>query len=163
MRVAAFLAGGALRLPPGTPITRRVHLCDWYATLLGFAGVGAAAIAEEDARAARFGLPPLDSIDHSDALRGGVATVPAAGRLELPLSSNAIIIGDLKLVLATFIHKAPGPYHGRGVGALRPNRSRPEADASATAHASYKADPGCAPGGCLFNLTHDPYERHGIV
>ena len=83
-RVTAFVSGGVV------PAARRgatengyIHCADWYATILGLAGLDAEQIV--DARAAAAGLPPLDSLDVWPLLSGANATSP---RVEIPLSAN---------------------------------------------------------------------------
>ena len=93
MRAAAFVAGGALGLPGGSTISHAIHIADWYATFCQLAGVAA----DDDSEAVQRGLvPQIDSIDQSSLLR--TVGAPAA-RTEVPLSYQALIVGELKLVL----------------------------------------------------------------
>lgn len=122
------------------------------------AGVSAA-----DTAAARKGVPPIDSLNQQRVL---ASTHAAAVRTEVPLSSNALILDGLKLVLASprmrlgmrgrrptlagFWTAPTWPTHE--FGTLDPNRTH-----------GMQADPGCAASGCLFNLSAgDLVERHDL-
>lgn len=142
VRAVAFVAGGALGLPAGSTISHPIHIADWYATFCAMAGVHA----EDDAEAVRRGLvPPIDSIDQSTLLR--TLDAPAA-RTEVPLSFQALIVGELKLVLNTTA--VLGKLSGYWTGAVWPTDH---------AHTPIEGDPGCPHGGCLFNLTDDETEH----
>lgn len=103
---------------------------------------------------------------------------------QVPLSSNAIIVRDLKLVLSTTWHKVQARNIGFWTGATWPLSSMGHTSRSssgstlgstvqnassalggsgaphASSHsAAYTADPGCPRGGCLFNISRDPSER----
>ena len=142
VRAAAFVAGGALGLPAGSRIDHPIHIADWYATFCRLAGVEAS----DDADAVVEGLvPQIDSVDQSELLR----TVSArAARTEVPISHQALIVGELKLVLNTTW--VEGVSSGYWTGPTWPEDA---------AHRPLEPDPGCPHGGCLFNLTLDESEH----
>eukprot|EP00035_Acanthoeca_spectabilis_P017658 m.371226 g.371226 ORF g.371226 m.371226 type:complete len:556 (+) comp16683_c0_seq28:2454-4121(+) len=81
IRVNAFVSGGAIpQQMRGTKSTELVAGWDWYATLAGLAGVD-----PTDEKAARAGLPPIDSLDLWPMLSGVNKTSP---RSELQIGSN---------------------------------------------------------------------------
>lgn len=145
VRAAAFLAGGFLKLPAGSTIHHPIHIADWYATFCKLAGVAP----EDDTEATRTGaVPQIDSIDQGALL----TTVGApAARTEVPLSFQALILGDLKLVLNTTA--VLGKLSGYWTGAIWPTDK---------SHTPTEADPGCPKGGCLFNLSADVTEHAEI-
>lgn len=146
VRAAAFVAGGALGLPAGSTIEHPIHIADWYATFCALAGV--APHQDERAAAWRGEVPPVDSIDQSVLL----ARVGApAARTEVPLSYQALIVGEMKLVLNTTI--VEGRRSGYWTGPTWPTDA---------AHVPVEDDPGCPPLGCLFNLSADETEHHDL-
>ena len=145
VRAAAFVAGGRLQLPAGSTIHHPIHIADWYATFCKLAGVSP----EDDTDATRAGdVPKIDSIDQTALLT--TAGAPAA-RTEVPLSFQALIIGDLKLVLNTTA--VLGRLSGYWTGPRWPTDK---------SHTPLEDDPGCPMGGCLFNLSADPTEHREI-
>merc|ERR1712232_1168235 len=63
IRVNAFVTGGFLPAPMrGKNISSPVHVCDWYATFCGLAGV--------DPKDDHEGVPPLDSLDQWPVISG---------------------------------------------------------------------------------------------
>ena len=145
VRAAAFLAGGALKLPPGSTIRHPIHIADWYSTFCTMAGVNP----DDDSPAVvRGDVPQIDSIDQTQLL----TTVGApAARTEVPLTFQALIVGELKLVLNTTV--VVGHSSGYWTGPVWPTDK---------SHTPLEADPGCPPGGCLFNLTADETEHHEL-
>merc|ERR1719277_190938 len=53
VRVASFVAGGAVKLPPGSHVDAMIHFADWYATFCAMAGI--------DPSDKVKGLPDIDS------------------------------------------------------------------------------------------------------
>ena len=142
VRAAAFLAGGALKLPAGSSIAHPIHIADWYATFCALAGVDPA---DASPAVVSGAVPAIDSLDQSSLL----ATVGAkAVREEVPLSHQALIIGHLKLVLNTTV--VVGHPSGYWTGPIWPTEH---------SHTPLEADPGCPAGGCLFNLSADETEH----
>ena len=80
VRSAAFLSGGFL--PPhvrGTISSKYIHVCDWWSTILGLAGID-----PTDHAAAKYPfLPPIDSLDQWSALISNTSSP----RTVIPLSS----------------------------------------------------------------------------
>ncbi len=159
VRVVAFVAGGALKLPPGSVVRSAIHICDWYATFCSMAGVD-----PTDADAQRHGLPPIDSVDLSGP--GGVLSTPNAkpARTEVPLSSNAIIVGDLKFVRnVTWYPDVELLRRMAQVGWTNSTWPRLTNGTRGLIKAvEAERDPGCSPLGCLFNLTQDVSERNDL-
>lgn len=160
IRTPAVVSGGwvdpAVR---GTTLDGYVTLWDWYATLSSVAGVENVT----DSRAALAGLPPLDSVDHSDYFRGIVKT---SRRTEIPLGTpqnssnvqsgngelNGLIRGQYKLLSGTFIQAGwTGPRY--------PNAS---SNASKCFEVHSPAENTCVlkcSPACLFDIRADPEER----
>jgi hypothetical protein len=180
VRVVSFVAGGWLRLRPRGIIAVHapIHFCDWFATFGAMAGLESSAMVDD--RAAEHGLPPLDSIDQAAVLAGAPtsARTPPSDwpRREVHLSSNALIEGHLKLVVASEWQKALSRGLGFWTGPtwpahLHPPPSSAGSKPSATSGAAnvhqmpgtFVPDPGCPHEvGCLFNLSNDPNERHEL-
>eukprot|EP01064_Diplonema_japonicum_P013579 TRINITY_DN2111_c2_g1_i1.p1 TRINITY_DN2111_c2_g1~~TRINITY_DN2111_c2_g1_i1.p1 ORF type:complete len:544 (+),score=167.27 TRINITY_DN2111_c2_g1_i1:47-1633(+) len=142
IRAAAFASGGYLpQAVRGTKQEGVVHIADWYATFAHLAGVD-----PTDKPAAESHLPPIDSINVWDLVRGANATSP---RTEVPIDDTTLIEGDLKLILGGKISFASwgGPHFPNSTSHL----SQPE---------SYNAD--CTQG-CLYNVVEDPHELTDIA
>jgi arylsulfatase B len=156
-RGAAVLSGGVV--PPalrGTASEGFIAIEDWWATLLGLAGVDAA-----DAPAAAAGLPPPDSIDQWPFLSGQNATPPRTeiwkawasgdgprtGAAAMQGFTNAssgwhLLIDDVQ------VHCWSGPYS--------PNASASCDGSAALACGRPDAPSRAGKRGCLFNVLDDP-------
>jgi hypothetical protein len=101
----------------------------------------------EDKVAEQAGLPPVDSVDMRSLLFSRAAAPP---RDTVLLSANALIKHDMKLLVGVQYGAAWG-------GPLYPNASTalPGRDV-------YSRTLFCKPG-CLFNVSHDPEERHDLA
>jgi len=149
VRVNAFVSGGFL--PPNVRGTKQeglVTLWDWYATFSSLAGVD-----PRDDRAARAGLPPIDSFNMWPLLSGQTTTSP---RTEVPLGAvgagkatllGGIIMGDYKLLVEDVAQAGwTGPQF--------PNVSTNWISSDTIAHCG---------AGCLFNVKDDPTEHVDIA
>jgi len=160
VRTAAFASGGFLpHSVRGTKLEGYIHIGDWYATLCDLAGVN-----PFDARAAKAGLPAVDSINMWPLLSGSTQVSP---RNEIPLSVDgpgfhqkpgksadtvsALIVGDYKLL--------GGIY----VGTFRQAPQWPTKDSCC--HSSCFLKPSffqrCGTASkpkCLYNIRQDPEE-----
>lgn len=104
VRAAAFVSGGILAASlRGTTTSAYVHIADWYATFCELAGVD-----PTDHVAAKYGLPPIDSLSMVQLISSTNGTSP---RQEIPISldwvdgkagssanASALIQGPWKLV-----------------------------------------------------------------
>ena len=143
VRAAAFVSGGYLPAHRrGIQLHEPFHICDWYKTLAALAGNESV----EDTLAAQSGLPAIDAVNVLPLLWGTVTKSP---RQEIPLSKQALIVGDYKLIWNETVAWA-------GWSDLQ----YPHADSS-------KADVqdkvvNCTTG-CLFNVAIDPEERNDVA
>lgn len=79
VRAAAFVSGGILAASlRGTTTSAYVHIADWYATFCELAGVD-----PTDHVAAKYGLPPIDSLSMVQLISSTNGTSP---RQEIPIS-----------------------------------------------------------------------------
>jgi arylsulfatase A-like enzyme len=94
VRVAAFLAGGAVPVTAPRTYDGMVHVGDWFATLAALAGVSDSS----DHSAVGHGLPDIDSINLWPQLTGAAS----GGRDEILLGTRndnmALIRGEWKLI-----------------------------------------------------------------
>eukprot|EP01083_Nonionella_stella_P026630 73347_1 len=142
IRVNAFVSGGYL------PFSRRgerengmVHIADWYSTfayLIGFDPT--------DDRAAKAGLPPIDSLNMWPLISGQNKTSP---RTEIPVDEHVLIRHNYKYIFNTSVGYAGwgGPYF--------PN-------ASSVGHPIQGIMFNCSTG-CLFDVENDMTEHHNII
>ncbi len=139
IRVAAFVAGGII--PAGIRGTKQlgiIHGCDWLVTLAFLAGED-----PTDHDAAASGLPPVDGMNVWPLISGANATSPWASR-PLPISTNALILGDWKLLTGVVGESG-------WTGWIYPN-------ASTAAGARIDGKHNCSTG-CLFNVATDHGEH----
>ena len=142
IRAAAFLSGGAI--PPhlrGVPLETTAHIADWYTTFCGLAGAD-----PHDAKAERWGLPPVDGIDLWPEISG--ENPGAISLRQIPVDNNTIIVGDFKLI------QGATPLFNVWTPPDFPN-------------ATSKDDPisrklNCHKG-CLFNVAADPGETSDLA
>lgn len=145
VRVVAAVNGGFLpRQKRGTTEPGYMHIADMYATFAALAGVKHLT----DTRAARFSMPPIDSMNMWPLISGVNATSP---RTEIPLSvgpgvtSAAVIRGRYKVIRGrTGASYFSGPRH--------PNASATDGTNTPMV---------CSPG-CLFDIVADPTEHHDM-
>ena len=134
--------------PPPALATPTRACSDWYATLLGLAGLDPF---DKKAASSVPVLPPVDSKNVWDLISGATATSP---HVELPVSPN---------VLINFTHGGPTYKLIEGVvganagwfGPTYPNASSPASDPS-------KVALNCTVP-CLFNVDADPSEYVDIA
>lgn len=142
MRTNAFVSGGYLtQVAPhmvGKKLTGYFHVCDYYATFCALANCSV-----HDERAARAGLPPVDSLNMLPYLLGKTESSP---RVVVHLDAGAVVRGDLKYLKGENISKAcwGGPQY--------PNASNP---------ACYRVEK-CSPA-CMYNITQDPEENADLA
>lgn len=138
VRTAAFVSGGIIpKARRGQRSDEYLHIVDWYSTFCSLAGA--------DAADPQPDLPDVDSLDMKDIIFNGTAKSP---RTEIPLSSNAFIQGDYKLVLSDWTYKnRPQGYWTFPTWPI--DNGRVPANEST----------GCPEDGCLFNIKKDPQER----
>lgn len=155
VRATSFVTGGSTMIPKaarGTTYGGLMHAADFPATVLALAGVDLSFI-----NSGRKGTaPPLDGMNHWDAIMGTTAAVGALPlREHLPLNVvnngsdySAIRFGDMKLILGAptlAVDDIAGAWWAGGLG--KPVEKQP---------AHTKGMP------YLFNVTADPYEHHEI-
>eukprot|EP00947_MAST-08B_sp_MAST-8B-sp1_P001451 g1451.t1 len=171
IRVPALVSGGALpEAQRGATLGGLTALWDLYATLGEAAGLSAEE-ATADAVAEAAGLPGVDSISHWGYWTGAERSPPrtelaigaalgndhGAGNGYLPTTVEGIISSDVtagtqwKLLLSD-----ERIAEAIWTGPLFPNSTSKASDWDASVDCSA---PG---GGCLFNLTADPEERHDL-
>jgi arylsulfatase I/J len=143
IRVNAFVTGGLL--PPamrGKNISSPVHICDWYATFCGLAGIDS----DDD----HDGVPSVDSLDQWPILSG---QTEKAVRSEVFIAKSVshktggILIQDNYKLMAqsTGTAKWSGPLYPK-VPATGPQSI------------------GCSPEvPCLFDVVADPWERTDLA
>lgn len=151
IRVNAFVTGGYLPAKVrGTKTDQLIHLCDWYVTFCGLAGIDA-----KDHAAEAAGLPPVECFNVWPVVSGENNTSP---RREIILADGAsfnttkrsagfgLISGDYKLLVGIIRFAGwTGPSY--------PNASSPALSTMTTEV--------CQPG-CLFNIKDDPNEYHNL-
>ena len=143
IRVRAFVSGGFVpRNVRGTVQSGLLHLADWYATLCYVSGADPA-----DRTAHAAGLPPIDSLNMWPLLSGASSTSPR----------RSVLVSNQSLLWAEEPHlwkyMAPGTYHG----ATQPS---PPDDHTPLSNVSSVR---CPDPGCLFDVRHDPGERHDVA
>jgi len=157
IRVNAFVSGGVVPVGKrGTELDKYVHISDWYATLCHMAGVEAA-----DERAAKVGLPAVDSIDQWDLLFGNTSFDSAtAPRTSMHISKAAYIEGNFKIIIGNVLPSTwggglfkagqvpfAGYFPGYGLqGAIDTVIKRED----------------CGTG-CLYDIMNDPNEYHDLA
>jgi arylsulfatase A-like enzyme len=137
IRAAAFVSGGLL--PPkmrGTNITALIHICDWWVT---FAKLGGDSTATDGDGTI---VPKLDGLDQWPVISGAST---ALVRSEVFPAKGVLIQGQWKLVVGN-----------AGGTAMWSGPLYPKVPATGPATLA------CGKPGCLFDLEHDPEERHNL-
>lgn len=136
IRVNAFVTGGLLPAKMrGKNISSAVHICDWYATFSGLAGIDPADDAD--------GVPPIDSIDQWPVLSGAAAQ-PL--RTEIFIGGGVLIQDNYKLIKT-------GAGNAQWSGPLYP---KVKATGPANLNCSKKVP-------CLFDVVADPWEYTDVA
>ena len=144
VRAVAFASGGFLpENARGRVLEEPIHVVDWYTTLVRLAGVDDGP--DDDSQGGHF--PPIDSLDIWPLLSGIEQLSP---RQEIPLSKNALIQGDFKLIW--------DPDHdidqAGWTGPVYPNATSTSADVFVQLD--------CREG-CLFHLGKDRGEHQNLA
>eukprot|EP00051_Salpingoeca_urceolata_P004675 m.66817 g.66817 ORF g.66817 m.66817 type:complete len:498 (+) comp13783_c0_seq1:60-1553(+) len=136
LRVTAFVSGGYLpKARRGKNLTAPVHVCDWYATFCGLAGVSAADN--------HSGVPPIDSLDQWPVI-SGASSDPVRNSM---FPGSGVLYQDPYKLIATSAGTAKwsGPLYPK-VPATGPK------------------DAGCSEKTpCLYDIVADPQERNNIA
>mmetsp|Transcript_10293 Transcript_10293/g.14187 ORF Transcript_10293/g.14187 Transcript_10293/m.14187 type:complete len:274 (-) Transcript_10293:356-1177(-) len=141
IRVNAFLSGGYLpETVRGTQQENMVTISDWYATFCALAGVD-----PFDSKAAKAGLPPVDSINLWPLLSGSNSTAP---RAEYLVNANALVKDNWKLL------------KGRQVNSGWSGPRYPNITSAGNEVGHVQLD--CS-GGCLFDVANDPSEYENVA
>jgi len=141
VRSNSFVSGGFLpESVCGTRLEEIIHISDWYATFCYLAGVD-----PFDHEAAKWGLPPVDSMNVWPLISGVNTTSPR----------NTILVDN-----STFIHKnwklLTGYQGGSGwTGPFYPN-------ATSAQRTPFSYSIHCNPA-CLFDVVADPTEHEDLA
>ena len=144
VRAVAFASGGYI--PPerrGKKVTQPIHICDWYATLPALAGIDV----HKETNMNRLDdnrIPAVDAVDVWPVLMGDSSDDTVK---EIPLSRDALIIGDYKLLWS----QSQNITEAGWTTADYPN--------SHTARHGIRPQSINCSTGCLFNVASDPGER----
>merc|ERR1712154_373022 len=143
IRSASFVNGGYL------PSDRRgqeengmIHISDWYSTFCALNSID-----PTDTKAAKAGIPPIDSLNVWDLIAGINATSP---RYELAIDNNTLMQGKYKLITGTNVN-----YASWG-GPTFPNATTPQHPVAGT-------ELHCTRTPCLFNVEEDMTEHADIA
>eukprot|EP01006_Ploeotia_vitrea_P031365 TRINITY_DN63688_c0_g2_i1.p1 TRINITY_DN63688_c0_g2~~TRINITY_DN63688_c0_g2_i1.p1 ORF type:complete len:520 (+),score=55.66 TRINITY_DN63688_c0_g2_i1:23-1582(+) len=167
VRTAAFVSGGLVPTTMRNKVLHQyIHVCDWYTTFAKMAGA--------DPNDPVKGLPDVDGLDVWKLISGENMTSP---RVEIPLSSDGLIVGDWKYVaktghdnwdrhcrkfkqdpLCNMGYWTPPVWPVADCGGGKNN----DCPHNCTSSIGCTRDPGCPPEGCLFNLKNDPLEKHDL-
>eukprot|EP00937_MAST-01D_sp_MAST-1D-sp2_P005853 g5853.t1 len=159
-RATSFVSGGLV------PAARRgatergyIHVCDWYRTILGLAGLTDAQITDQ--RAAAAGFPPLDSLDVWPLLAGTNATSP---RTEIPLSANPPTAAAATAFRGHFANDAPGlGYYVGGEGLIVGQYKLVTGTQHTGPFGNQSFFKQCGGAGCLFDIIADPTESRDLA
>jgi len=116
-----------------------IHIADWYVTWCSMVGID-----PSDAVAVQSGLPDVSGYDMWPLISGEVQLSP---RAELPISSNTLISGEMKLIRLT-------QQYALWTTAVWPDQDSSFIDVPSLA---------CGMTGCLFNVTGDPEEHYDLA
>lgn len=143
VRAVAFVSGGYLPIHRwGVVLEEPVHITDWYATLVGLAGI---THIDDDSQGGLY--PPIDAMDLWPLLSGIVTQSP---RQEIPLSNRTLILGDYKLI---WNNERPISQSG-WTGPIYPNATSSTSDIF--------IDVDCK-NGCLFDVANDRGEHEDLA
>ena len=141
VRVNAFVSGGYLpEKMRGQRTDGYIHVADWYGTFCAIAGVD-----PTDEKAAKAGLPPVDSLNMWPFISGQTESP----RTQIPISYNTLISGDYKILTGTVLQAGwTGPQY--------PNQTNSDGN-------GIYAKEVCGDTGCLYNIKEDPEERINLA
>jgi len=166
IRVNAFVSGGFVpEQMRGTKLDGLVALWDWYGTFASLAGVD-----PTDHRAAKAGLPPVDSLDVSDYILGRNNTSP---RTTLPVGAPSgfkDIWGGKKFnttVNGIIVDEGAGGLWKLMVGdlsmAMWTGPQFPNSSYAWSSHNSPEQRFEACGAACLWRLDQDPTEQHDVA
>ena len=162
VRATAFVSGGYIpKERRGKMVRDPIHICDWYATLPALAGI--LVDEEESTTTDDKRVPPVDAVNVWSLIVGDehekcnedvdrtdkVSSAPP--RVEIPLSRQALIVGEYKLIWneKERVSKAGWTYP------TYPNANTKPSEI-------YDASVDCSTG-CLFNVERDPGEHNDVA
>ena len=141
IRTNAFVAGGYLPdQMRGQKTDGYIHVADWFGTFCAIAGVN-----PTDEKAAKAGLPPVDSLNMWPFISGQTESP----RTHIPISYYTLISGDYKILLGSV------PQAG-WTGPQYPNQTATNGNGIFTTEE-------CGSTGCLYNIKEDPEERTNLA
>lgn len=142
VRVNAFVSGGYLPINMrGQKTDEYIHIADWYSTLCFLAGID-----PTDETAAKYNLPPIDSLNMWPLISGKNKTSP---RVDIPVSNMTLISGDYKILTGTLNQAC-------WTGPQSPNVTTPP-------EVGVKIRQDCGMEGCLYNIKNDPEEYDNLA
>ena len=155
IRVNAFVSGGYLpNIQRGKKTDEIIHICDWYSTICSIVGINST-----DIKAAKAGLPPIDSINQWDLI-SGITNV--SKRNEIIVDHMTLIQNDYKYINSTGVEftadgcKKNQICYASWSGNLSPNTTSMQ-------HPISGSIIDCNNNGCLFDVKNDFTEHNNLV